>query len=125
MQISSLRRGLFTQLTAEILQIAVGALVFPVLRLPSIVMNSNGMRSLTTWTKRQGLKAQIAEPPEVKSPAGEIEKLAKTSELLTGGATDRFDINDFTEWLRSMSPDERRKHLLDLKARSRDGGISG
>ena len=54
---------------------------------------------------------------KAQSVGGEIQKLAQTSELLTGGATDRLDVSGFTALFDGLSPEQQREFIDGLRKR--------
>ena len=57
---------------------------------------------------------------KAQSVGGEIQKLAQTSELLTGGATERIDFDDLVERFVRMPAEERRKFIDEIRRRAGD-----
>ena len=67
----------------------------------------------------EALKGAAGDKDVPGSVAGEIERIAKTSQLLTGGVTDRFDLGGFRSWWDGLTPEQQRDEIGKL------GGASG
>ena len=59
---------------------------------------------------------------EVRSVGGELQKVAQTSELLTGGATDRLSVEGLTSLFDSASPEKQQEFIDDLRRRAKSSG---
>lgn len=59
---------------------------------------------------------------KAQSVGGELQKVAQTSELLTGGATDRLSVEGLTSLFDSASPEKQQEFIDDLRRRAKSSG---
>lgn len=59
---------------------------------------------------------------KAQSVGGELQKVAQTSELLTGGATDRLSVEGLASLFDSASPEKQQEFIDALRRRAKSSG---